>query len=198
MIRMTPRKVDNLRDDEDFMMQSTEELTAYKRFLAADDDPLFVQSVVIREMKITLSKRERTLAEVSSLTDGFDTLDVTQLRALAKRHEVAWDDPTTPSKEFDDKPKIVAALRGVAGTPKMVEVLGGDPLPAGIRLVKPNPPSVVTIPDEIRTMNDADLETRAVELGCMSVKTGEWKKKDRQAKEMTVARRMAKTEPVTS
>jgi hypothetical protein len=173
-------KLDDQHDRRVLTMGSTDEANIYRRCYIGTADTLTHRLVItwLDPLHVELRPEQLPLIEIASKTNGFMDLSVPDLRALAKANNVDVSGHTN-SVLTGDKEALAANLMTKAKADADAE-----------EATKQQPadnaaPSEPVIPPEVRNMTDADLETRAVELG---IKTGKgWSKQPRVKREVLVA-----------
>jgi len=192
MTRLTPVKIDNLRDRQAFVLQTEEEITRYRRFLVDDDHPVFINSVKYVQVKVgsqiqtqvVMEPRERTLDEIAARTGDFAQLDIVQLRELAKIHGITITGKDV-STTCDDRPHLIEALQGRIARGKTAAPATGSTVAASTKPSQKSNPPIAIIPADIQAMSDKDMESEA---GMLELPIKQWRRWDRQKRETELAK----------
>lgn len=167
-------KLDEHHDKRTLTMGSTDEAAAYARCFI-DTETHRTHRIVAKwvgPLKLELYPELLPLEEIARKTSGFNDLGVSELRTLAASAGVDTHGHAN-STTLGDREALVANL-----VAKAAETAPTPPA------TKPESKPSVVIGAEIRQMSDADLETRAAELG---VADKHWGKRSRNARMQAVA-----------
>lgn len=172
-------KIDQHHDKRILTMGSTDEANTYRRcFIDTSETRTHrLMAKWIDPLHVEIAPEQFPLSDIAARTNGFLDLTIPELRALAAANGVEDVTGQTNSVLTGDKEALAANLMKKA-TEAPVEPPVQSPC-----TMRPGPITLAQIPAEIRGMTDADLETRAVELG---IKRGNWSKLSRPKRERAI------------